>query len=182
MESYKLLGLVSIVWIWMCLLYLVRKWPGDKTMTFSAHAARTRASILFYLVTFSVHLITFYLFFYNWFVLFYDLPIILNLMLAIAVLGEFVALLVPTTGGKMTVVHNIASYIMLVLLLPISIIIANTNSVSGVVRFTSLVAVICMIIVGIVALLQRKGKSNQLVYQIIYGGSFHIIFLVAIFS
>jgi hypothetical protein len=180
MNWYELLGPVSIIWLWACLFLLILKWPGNISMTFSEHATKTRASILYYLLTFSTHLALFYIFIVKWFVPTYSLPTIFTILMSFALLGEFVALLIPATGGRKTVVHQVSSFFMLALLVPISGLMIISPHFPVFIRvFAALVAFI-MVSICLLFTLYKNAKQHQLIYQVVYGGSFHLLVLLAL--
>ncbi|MEK7602783.1 MAG: hypothetical protein AAB459_00880 [Patescibacteria group bacterium] len=179
-EVYKILGPISVVQLWLCLWFMIKKWPGNKTMSYSAHAAATKAGIIYYLASFSLHLVLFYIFALKWFAPTYGLPSIFLVILFIAELGQLGALLIPSTGGRMTLAHDITAYLMHILLMPLSLFIVFSNNFS---MFARLVAVIATSYMVFVWLTFIKGKLNDrhLLLQTIYGLSFHVAILVAAF-
>lgn len=44
--AVKYLGLISIIFVWAGLIFLIRKWKGNVSMTFSQHAAQLVAVII----------------------------------------------------------------------------------------------------------------------------------------
>ena len=71
-------------------------------MTYSNHAAQTKQGIIYYLLTFSIHLALFWVFVVKWLAPNLDLPDAFLCIVTIAVIGQLLALLIPSTGGKMT--------------------------------------------------------------------------------
>ena len=151
-------------------------------MTFSEHAAQTRGSIVYYLVTYSIHLLAFYVFIVNWFVPAFRLPTIFTVVTVVAVLGELVALLVPTTGGRKTMVHDAASFLMLALLVPLSGMIAVSHHFTDFVRIFAALVVVVMVGICVLFVFHKSAKKCQLIYQVVYGGSFHLLILFAIIT
>ena len=182
MNLYELLGILSIIWLWSSFFILTRLWPGNISMTFSEHAAQTRGSIVYYFLTFSVFLISFYVFIIRWFVPTFQLSKLFSVFMTLASLGEFVALIVPTTGGIKTRIHDCASFCMLGLLVPLSGLIAVSPHFPMFIRvFASLVAP-GMIFICLLFTFDKRTLHYKLIAQIVYGGSFHLLVLIAIFS
>lgn len=111
-ELYKILGPFSIIQLWFCLWFMIKKWPGKKSMSYSAHAASSRDGIIYYFVIFTIHLVLFYIFALKWFVPVYNLPRDFLYILTIAELGQLAALMIPSTEGNMTIAHDITAYLM----------------------------------------------------------------------
>lgn len=180
MEIYKALGPISIVQLWLCLAFMVRKWPGNKSMSYSAHAAATRLGIIYYFVVFSVHLFLFYLFVVNWFVPTFHLPKLFSALLIVAMMGQLAALIVPTTGGRKTIIHDITAYIMHMLLMPLCLFIVFSQNFSLFARAFAMLTAIYMVSVWLLLGL-KKAKSHHFWLQTAYGLSFHTAILVAVY-
>lgn len=179
MENYKNLGLVSIIWLWVCLWFMIWHWRGNKSMTYSAHAAQTKQGIVYYFVTFSIHLVLFTIFAFKWLVPTLHLSSLFLPILVIAVVGQLLALLIPSTGGNMTKLHDITAYCMHMLLMPLSIIIAFSSTVSLVSRVAALIASAYMVTLWCLFVFVKKSKGYSLYLQTAYGLSFHIVILLA---
>jgi len=181
MEIYKSFGWLSIVVIWTGLLYMIKKWPGNKTMSFSAHAASTRTGIVYYWLVFTAHLVLFYLFVSKWFVPTLQLPHVFTIITLVAVLGEFIALCIPTTGGLKTKLHDLSSYVMLILLVPLSLLIFLSPHVSLIARTAALLSVCYMVIVWYLFAVAKTAKKHFLLYQTSYAMSFQLAVLLAVY-
>ena len=182
MNLYELLGIVSILWLWSSFFILTRLWPGNISMTFSEHAAQTKGSIVYYFLTFSVFLISFYVFIIKWLMPTYHLPKLFTLLITLALLGEFLALIVPTTGGVKTRVHDGASFLMLGLLVPLSGLIVTSSHFPMFIRVYAGLVVLIMITICLLFISDKRTLRYKLITQTIYGGSFHLLILLAIFS
>jgi len=182
MELYKQFGWLSIVIIWTSLFYMIRRWPGNKTMTFSAHAAATKVGIIYYWIVFTAHLVFFYLFVSKWFVPSLQLPKMFTIVTFVAVLGEFVALCVPTTGGRKTQIHDVSSYIMFILLMPLSLLIFFSPQVSLIARITAFLAAIYMVIAWVLFAITKKAQNHSLLLQTSYAMSFQLAILLATYT
>lgn len=181
MDIYKALGPISIVQLWLCLLFMIRRWPGNKSMTYSAHAAATRSGIVYYLFIFTLHMVLFYLFAINWFVPTFGLPWIFAVILLVAMLGQFIALLVPSTGGRKSTIHEFTAYFMHTLLLPLCLFIVFTGSFSTFARAYALVASVAMLVMWYLFATAKDSGNRNIVLQTVYGLSFHTAILVAMY-
>lgn len=180
MNIYEACGPIAVVQLWICLLFLLWKWPGNRSMTYSAHAAATKQGIVYYFVIFSFHLFLLYLFITKWFVPTFRLPHIYSTILTIAIIGQLIALIVPTTGGRMTTFHDITAYSMHILLMPLSLFIVFSGSFTPIARIIAMLTAIYMVAVWVVFAL-KKLTSQRLLMQTIYGLSFHATLLIATF-
>jgi len=180
MMDYKYFGLLAVIQLWACLIYMIRKWKGNASMTYSAHAATTKTASIYYFVVFSIHLVLIYIFASKWFVTSYSLPSSYMIVLTIALSGQFIALLVPTTGGVKTKIHDIAAYTMHILLLPLNLFIVFSSSFSYLSRYFTVVMIMYMVFVWYIMATDRL-KDKRLIIQTFYGLGFHLSLLVATF-
>ncbi len=178
-ETYKPFALLSVVLLWTALVVLLRTWPGNKTMSYSKHAAATRAGAVYYFCTFAPTLVLLFLFVDKWFVPTFHLPTIFVTLTFIAVLGQFIALLIPSTGGKMTLWHDVSSYVMFILLVPLCIMIFLGPEISLLARAASLLTVVYMLGSWVLILMTSYFQKHYLILQTIYGASFHLVILLA---
>lgn len=148
-------------------------------MTYSSHAALSKQGIVYYFLTFSVHLLLFTLFAIEWFVPSLELPAAFAWLLLIAVVGQLLALLIPSTGGKMTFWHDITAYTMHFLLTPLVFMIALTSNLEAFTRALVLIIGVAMVGLLFMFLFVKKSKDYSLYLQTAYGLSFHIAILVA---
>lgn len=180
MSLYEALGPISVAQLWLCLWFMIRKWPGDKTMSYSAHAAANRKAIVYYFVIFSIHMFLFYLFVANWFAPTFHLPAIFTALLVVAILGQLGALIVPTTGGRKTKIHDITAYFMHMLLMPLSLFIVFSSSFSIIARIYATMAASYMVVAWFLFAF-KKHTNHHLMLQTLYGLSFHTAILVAMY-
>lgn len=180
MEVYKILGPIAVVQLWACLLFMIHKWPGNKSLTYSGHAATSKQASVYYFVVFTIHLVLLYLFVSRWFVPTFDLPLAFLNIIRIALLGQLIALLVPSTGGRKTTIHDIAAYCMHMLLMPLSLFVVFGDNFSLVSRVVAALTALYMVFVWIVFSL-NKFSNYRLILQTFYGLSFHTVLLVATF-
>lgn len=181
MDMFKNLGAISIAWLWACLLFMIWRWRGNKAMTYSDHAAQTKQGILYYFLTFFVHLVLFTIFAFKWFAPTLELPPVFLWLLVIAVFGQLLALLIPSIGGKMTTVHDVTAYCMHFLLTPLAFMVALGSNLPTAAKTMTFALSIFM--VGLLALFVfvKKSKNYSLYLQTAYGLSFHAAVLVAIY-
>ncbi|HET7673610.1 MAG TPA: hypothetical protein VFK11_03810, partial [Candidatus Saccharimonadales bacterium] len=97
--SFKPFGLISILITWMGLLFLLYKWKGNKSMSFSLHAAQTKAGQIYYFILFSITLPLFFLFILRWYAPFLGLSNIFIAVVLVGILGQILAIIVPAVGG-----------------------------------------------------------------------------------
>ncbi len=158
---------------------MIRKWPGDRSMSYSAHAAATRQGIVYYFAIFSIHLFLFYLFMTNWFVPTFHLPKLFSALLIVAVIGQLAALIIPTTGGRKTTIHDVTAYIMHILLMPLCLFIVFSQDFTLAIRMIALIVAAYMVLVWILFAFVKESKKHQLSLQTLYGTSFHLTIILA---
>lgn len=177
-EIFKIFGITSIAIIWLGLLFVLYKWPGNASMSFSLHAAQTKAGQLFYLILFLVSLPLFYLFIIQWFVPTFQFGWLFVTLVTIGVIGQFVAVLVPALPGKKELIHNAAAYTMGLTFIPLSFMIALAD-VSIVARYITGAAIVYMLMAPLLYAFVRRTHAYYLYFQAAYILAFHIIVLVA---
>src|SRR5688572_5535345 len=120
-ESYKHLGPLAIGTTWLWLSFLVYRWRGNKAMSFSQHAAAHDVSHFIHVIVCFFVLPIFYLFVAKYFVPKFDLPSVFTYLALLGVLGQLVGALVPDRGGRKTHIHNLGSYGMAALMIPLNV-------------------------------------------------------------
>lgn len=177
-ESFKPLGLLSITLTWLGLLFLISKWRGNKSMSFSLHAAQSRSGHIFYIMLFSITLPIFYLVIINWYVPSLNLPNLFTYLLIVGIIGQFIAVWVPAVGGLIEKIHNFGAYLMASMLIPLSILVAFAQ-VQGLVKQIAVIGILYMTIIWIMHFDLKRIKPNYLYFQSIYIAFFHLIILLS---
>lgn len=151
-------------------------------MTYSEHGASTRKSAVYYFVIFSIHMFLLYMFVVKWFVPTFNLPSAFVILLTAGILGQLAALIVPSTGGRNTVIHEITAYFMHILLAPLCLLITFQTTLSPFARIFGLMAAVYMMFIwfflGFSKHIKRR-RPRQLIWQTFYGLSFHATLLLA---
>lgn len=148
-------------------------------MTYSSHAAQTKQGIVYYFVTFSAHLILLTVFAFKWLAPALGLSPVFLWLLVIAVIGQLLALLIPSTGGKMTTLHDITAYSMHFLLTPMAFIISLGSNIPTVTKNCTLALSFCMAFLLILFVFVKRTKDYSLYFQTAYGLSFHVVILLS---
>jgi hypothetical protein len=175
----KQLGIVAISLTWIGLVFLIRKWKGNVSMTFSLHAAQYKISQTYYLVLFSIVLPLFGAFMYGWFIPQYHLPFLFGLLMAVALGGNYIAALVPETKGKNVPIHRNSAFLAADCLVPLLLIITFSPHFPEVVRFLAGISAAYQLI-GIVILYPTKGYHPKVLpLQASYVASFHLTIVAA---
>lgn len=180
-ENYEILGLISIVWLWMCLWFMIWHWRGNTTMTYSSHAAQTKQGIVYYFLTFSTHLVLFTVFAVTWLVPTLNVPRVFLPLLFCAVAGQEIALLIPSTGGKMTIVHDAMAYFMHFLLTPLALLVVFYSNVPALTKVLATAPLFSMLGVLFVFIRYKDSNKHALYLQTAYGLSFHIVILLVMY-
>lgn len=108
----KSLGLISFLFFGAAVSYMLVKWSGDATKTFSQNAARYQTSTVYYSVVWAVSLILLSLFVFGWFVPTLHLSTAFSIVAGVGVASGMVAALVPETEGWRKVTHLVVSSVM----------------------------------------------------------------------
>ncbi len=175
----KHLGLISILFVWAGLLFLIRRWKGDISMTFSQHAARQRAAQVYYFLLFAIELPLFTFFMFRWFIPEYNMPFTFALFLIVGTVGQFVAVVVPETRGWRVVVHRYAAFLMSDCLVVLNLLIRFSGEFSALTQFIAALASVVQ--VGIIMYLfkRRAYHPKILPIQATHIAMFHLVILTA---
>lgn len=176
-DALKPLGAISIFVTWSGLLFLIYRWPGNRSMSFSNHAASAKAATVFYGLLFSATLPFFYIFIDKWFVPAESLPNYFTGLVFIGCIGQLIAVWVPGTNRHKELVHNVAAYTMHTLLLPLVLILLVYGNVSVIARGITLLALIYMVSIWLIFAFIKLAKKHTLYLQASYVIMFHITIL-----
>lgn len=177
-EHFKFLGIVSIVAIWIGLLFTIHRWRGDKSMSFSLHAAQTKAGLVYYFLLFWITMPLFYLFMVHWYTPRFDLGLPFVVLTTIGVVGQLSATLIPAGTDTKGVIHEVAAYVMGITLIPLSVMIALAD-VSLFARIAAAIAVVYMIGSIILRFTWSRSMNRYLYFQAAYIAAFHIVILTS---
>ncbi len=176
--DFQHLGLISISIIWAGLLFLILKWKGDVSMSFSQHAAQYKASRLFYIATFLFSLPLLYIFMISWFKEELDLSWLFVFLVTISSISMLIAAVVPETRSWKKKTHRVSAFVMSGSFIPIVVMIFRGSDIS-IVKFVAVLTLAYMI--GASAITQRSNfyHKKQLLLQAMYVASFHITIVTA---
>lgn len=174
--NYKFFGLFSITLVWAGLLFLLYRWPGNKSMTFSLHAAQTKGGQIYYFLLFLIMLPLFYLFILHWYVPALNLPNIFTYLVTVGVLGQLIAVIVPAVGGRKEQIHNFGANLMAFTFIPLSMFVAVAD-IPIIVRIITVAGIIYMVGASFLFLYVRRLRSSYLYFQAAYIAFFHAIII-----
>lgn len=181
LEMYKFFGVLSIVLTWTGLLFIISKWRGNPSMTFSLHIAKTKASYLISLILFSITLVLFYLFMLKWFVPTFHLPLFFLVLITIACLSQYIPIIIPHKQGRKAKVHLIGAIITAVALIPIVAILFLTPQISFIGRTIALMTALYMLLCFFLFAFVRKLLVYSLYFEGFFILSFHLTILAAVY-
>jgi len=176
--SFKWLGLVAMILLWSGLIFLLHKWPGKKSMSLSLHAAQTKSSQVYYFFLFVIVLPLLYLFLVTWYVPTVGLSGIFTFLATIAFLGQLTAVIFPAVPGWRIRVHNYGAFLMTLLMLPISLLIAF-GQVSKLIQVLTVVGVCYLIGATILYVAVKRTHAYTLYFQIAHIAVFFGIILLS---
>lgn len=87
------------------LVFLITKWPQDRSRTFSQHAAAHKPAIIYYFCLFALLLPILIGFFYGYFIPTYSLPLVFSLAIGVAITSQFIVTIFPETKGISKKIH-----------------------------------------------------------------------------
>lgn len=177
-EALKPLGALSIAICWASVLFLVLNWRGDKTMSFSQHAAAHRSAYLMMAIMESIFLPMYLVFIATWFTHTFQLPILFIVLNAITVIGLLIAAWVPDAPGLRNKIHMAVTYPAYISIIIGVLFLVLSETISLFARIFSLAAFLYMLI-GSFYLVHEKGKNNFLYFQAAFLASIQLSILFA---
>lgn len=172
--SWNSLGLISIFVTWVGLLFLVMKWPGNRSMTYSQHAAQNVQSRIYYALMWIIILPVFYYFVAFWLRDELNLPNAYFIISSLATAGMFVAALVPEIGKTQRIIHRIAAFSMSTFMVPVLSFFLFSNEVSDFAKVVLFLSILLMTY-NVVLLLYKNGiHKNMFIIQTSHIVAFHI--------
>jgi hypothetical protein len=122
----------------------------------------------------------FYLFIWYWYVPRFDLGLPFVILTTIGVAGQLVATLFPAGSHKKGLVHEIASYIMGITFIPLSVMIALAD-VSLFAKIVATTAATYMVGSIILRFTWPGSMRHYLYFQTAYIAAFHIVILTSVY-
>lgn len=162
------------------MLFLITKWRGDKSMSFSQHAAANKHAFLTMAVMESIFLPMYFIFIATWFSYTFRLPPVFVFLNAVSVIGLLVAAWVPDAPGIRSRIHHGVCYPAYAAMPISALFLVTSNSVSQFARIYSLIAFVIMLVCGAyIASKSKSGGSKFLFLQGLFLASIHSAILVA---
>ena len=185
-EEYKnlilLVSLITITGLWIVL----KVWPYGISRTFSQHVARHKASVIYYILLFSIILPLLLLYIFKWFIPTFNPPVLFGFFLILASVSQYGCVLVPETGGRKTFIHQMLAFLAADCLLPATFLISLTPAVSSAGRVVAVITSLLMatiIAIFVKAYIKNKGQHKYLlVIQASYFALFFITLIVATYT
>jgi len=179
-ETFKPLGIISILFAWIVIGILLFKFKGHKGMSISQHAAAFHGSYLMMAVMESLALPVFSLFMVKWFAPTWDLPNFFMIGMVVAAAGILIAGWIPDTAGWQRITHRILAYGSYLLFIPLGFTFYVLADIPLVARIAWLVALGYMIWCLVFFLFKRKTAYKYHLYlQAPYLGLFHLAILTS---
>lgn len=178
---YRELGVISIAIIWLGLIFLIVKWPGNRAMTFSQHAAQSRAALIYYFFLFVFTLPLFYLFMTRWFVPRFHFADMFMWFYTAGISMQLVAVTVPETKGLKVFIHRNSAFLMSLLLMPLLTMILVNSNVDITARLITCTALVVQITIAAATIPKNGYHKDVLVLQATYIAVFHVSILAAVY-
>ncbi len=178
----KQFGLIAYMLFVGSVAYMLFRWSGESTKTFSQNAARNQSSIIYYGIVLAVFLAMLSIFAYGWLIPTLLLPTTFSVVFGVGVAAEAIAGLVPETTGWRKVTHITVSGVMYVATLIIVGMLYINSSTPHVAKLTSAAAFIVMVAVILAVVLFRQLQRYALLLQTIHLFCFFGALLVVTYS
>ncbi len=151
-------------------------------MSFSQHAAAYRHTYFYYIGLFFIVLPMLLLFFDKWFVPAFNLSSWFSVFIATSAAAQVIVVLIPESGGRKTLYHQVFAAFSAILLIPALITVLLSEMISSA---TQIICVINLLIMlsTIAVLVHGKGRHEYLMLlQITYFTLFFIAILTATYT
>jgi len=185
-ETYKNLILLVTLITAVGLSIILKVWPYGINRTFSQHVARHKASIIYYILLFSIILPLLLLYIFKWFIPTFNPPALFGPLLILASVSQYGCVLAPETSGRKTFIHQMLAFLAADCLLPATVLIALTPVVSSVGRVVAMLSSLLMasiIAIFVKAYVKNNGQHRYLlIIQASYFALFFITLLVATYT
>ncbi len=170
-SAYKNFGCFAVIILFLGLTFLVRKWPQNKGLTFSQHAAAQRVSIGYYIGLFAVVLPLLNLFFIEWFVPVLKLSKWLTVCVVVSSITQFACTLIPEIAGLRAKWHRALAGLSALLLVPPVGLLLFSDYIHAWLKIVILLCLLVMIgVIGAASFL--KGKAFGWRAQALYFSAF----------
>lgn len=180
-EDYKIFGPLCALAVWVAMIVIIKKWPGNRSMTISAHAAAYKEAYLLFAIVRTIANPFFALFMFGWFVPALQLPAIASVLIGLWLLGDLVTAWTPQAPGWKGTVHKVAAYAMASFFLPLAIIIAESPVITDAAKTIVTLCIIAMASFWAIFIVSKKSKDYYLYFQLTYFFLFDLTFLSAAF-
>lgn len=178
-EAFKPLGALSIVLGWASMLFLIYKWRGDKSMSFSGHAASHPTAYFMMAIMESAFLPMYLLFIATWFVHSFELGPLFTLLNAISVVGLLIAAWVPYRPGRQARIHHQAAHAAYSCMIFAMICLTLSPTVPTVARLMSFIALLDGLYSAYLLYIKPNGRDHLLYIQGIFMACVHLSILTA---
>lgn len=177
-EIYRHFALLGFLVFWSISIYIVKRWWGGRSVTFSLHAATNKKTRKLFTVAVTIESLLYLLFAFKWFIPYYGMPFIFAALISLTAAGHLIAGWIPETKGLSRTIHRYASYWSVALFIPEFFIIVLTERIAPFVR---LVAGIYLIIIiwAWYMFLFRLNKKEDIVNQALYISSLPIVLILS---
>lgn len=181
-ESYKSLGLLSILITWVALAILLYKFRGHRSLSISKHAAAYKRAYLLMAITETIALPMFYIFISKWFVPSFQLPTLFTICVGLSVIGFLLAAWIPDTKGLSSIVHGIGGYGAAMLFVPATTVLYLSPVLSSPTKLFTLIVLAYQIVSVTLFNSIEKTKEYHLYLQTGYILLFQVLIIFATYS
>jgi hypothetical protein len=175
-SAYKNFGCFAVLVLFLGLTFLVYRWPQDKGLTFSQHAAAQRVSIGYYIGLFTVVLPLLNLFFIEWFVPTLRLSEWFIICVVVSSVAQFACTLIPEIAGIRAKWHRaLAGLSALLLAPPLGLLLFSDH----IYAWLKIVILLCLVVmtsvIGAASFIRGKALGWQA--QALYFSAFFVAIL-----
>ncbi|HUH56948.1 MAG TPA: hypothetical protein VL020_00310 [Pseudomonadales bacterium] len=176
---FEYLGLILTLLSWLGIVYILVNWRGRHDMSISMHAASASRALLLFRVVLVLLGGVFFWWLVAWLAPELKLSTTFTSVLALTILCQMIAGLIPDIEGWQRKVHRGAAWLMAVLYLPLSFMILGSLEVGVLARTIGLVCLAYMLAAGFGYLFYKRLRSKFLFFQFMYIVAFQVLILSA---
>jgi hypothetical protein len=177
-DIYRHFALVGFLVYWTSSLYMIHRWWGGRSVTFSLHAASNKTARKLFAIAVTIETVLYLLFAFKWFIPYYGMPFIFGVLISLTAIGHLIAGLIPETKGLSRQIHRKASYWSVALFIPEFLIICLTPTIAIFVRLVAGIF-LAIIVYAWYLFLFKLNRKEDILNQALYIMTLPIVLILA---
>lgn len=167
--NFKYLGVLSIAFIVVVGVYILKRWPADKRGTFSEHVAKHRSAFIIFALSLTLSTFLYYAFLWFWVGPHLDVSIFYYWGLLIAFIPQLIFTWIPADDGLNKLAHTATASLVGIMMPVLVVIILLSSTALSLISITLGWIFVISSVAGLVAYMIKKANIRHLLlYEITY--------------